>query len=87
MNISYKPAMKAARDKRRFDMSAAEALAKKSKFRTEKPISRRKKLDNESYGDSIFDILNRAHCLGFLSEDDVRKKMREISSLINTPRF
>jgi len=86
MNIGYADAIARAKAKRQSDNKDANSLARKPKTRFVLPESRQHKQEMARLGDGINEILERAHCMGFLSEDDVRTKMRELSSLINTPR-
>ena len=83
MDINYKQHTSDATKKRRSDIKGADSFAKRPKITEIKAINKTIQKNREIQSLSIHDILTSAQCLGFLSEDDVRRKMRELSSLLN----
>ena len=86
MANQYTEAIATAKANRRHQIGDADSLARKPKTKFVLPESRQQKLENARLGDSIEDILERAHAMGFISQDDIKARLRECSSLINAPR-
>ena len=86
MNLNYHAEIKAAKDERSEQRLSADSLAKKHKTVFVPAESKQTKLNRERLSDSLSDVFERACCMGFMSEDDVRHRMYELSAFLNRPR-
>jgi hypothetical protein len=83
VDINYKQHTSDATKKRRTDIRSADSLVKRPKIVEIPAINKEIQKQREIQTLGIYDILQASKCLGFLSEDDVSKRMRELSSLSN----
>ena len=96
MNLNYHTAIKAAKNERSEQRQGADSLAQRKKTRlsdgtfdylsTERATSKQIQLNRERLSDSLSDVFERACCMGFMSEDDVRHRMYKLSAFLNRPR-
>jgi hypothetical protein len=79
----YKTALAVEHNRHLANKRDADLLVRKYKLRQEFATSDGVKRAHYYAGESVSDILERCHAMGFLTGDEERRSLQEITSLIN----